>query len=244
MNRSKDLVQFFPWYCVNNVLNQGLVISWIYELRKRFFEYYDYFKSFQLNIQLEKGYQQAKLLSVKFPINLTRWTNTSYTSLRNETLAGTQILSQTCCLYYNHIYVLTFRLIHVLNFWLCFLFIREWDSTGGKKHDFFVWFHLFLLFENYLMNKGLQYTEGSCPILVGILLLTFHYRVALFQKKARKRNVMLVKTNKLEFLTIDQEFFSGDSTKCFMLFRVKRNIQSDVLNFQTNISVELILTFC
>ena len=55
---------------------------------------------------------------------------------------------------------------------------------------------------------------------------------------------MLVKTNKLEFLTIDQEFFSGDSTKCFVFFRVKRNMQSDVLNFQTNISVELILTFC
>ena len=70
LNRLSDVVYLFPWHCVNNVLNLGLVISWIYDLRKRIFEYYDYFESFQLNIRLEKGYQ-AKLLSVKCPINLT-----------------------------------------------------------------------------------------------------------------------------------------------------------------------------
>ena len=98
LNSSSDAVQFFPWYCVNNVLNLGLVISWIYDLRKWIFENYDYFVSFQLNIRLEKGYQ-AKLLLVKCSINLTSWTTTSYPSLRNEILTGTQILLQICCLY-------------------------------------------------------------------------------------------------------------------------------------------------
>ena len=70
LNRSSDVVQFFTWYCASNVQNLGLVISWIYDLRKRIFEYYDYFESCQLNIQLEKGYQQAKVVSVKCSVNL------------------------------------------------------------------------------------------------------------------------------------------------------------------------------
>ena len=54
---------------------------------------------------------------------------------------------------------------------------------------------------------------------------------------------MLVKTNKLESLAVDQEFFSGDSANCFVLFRAKRNMQSGVLNFQINASVDLFLAF-
>ena len=71
LNRSSDAVRFFLWYCANNVLNLVLVISGIYSVRKRISEYYEYFESLQLNIQLEKVYQQAKLLSVKCPVNLT-----------------------------------------------------------------------------------------------------------------------------------------------------------------------------
>ena len=70
-NRSSDGVQFFSWYCVNNILNLVLVISRIYYVRERISEYCEYFKSFQLNIQLEKVSQQAELLSVKCPVNLT-----------------------------------------------------------------------------------------------------------------------------------------------------------------------------
>ena len=80
LNRSSDGVQFFSWYCVNNILNLVLVISRIYYVRKRISEYCEYFKSFQLNIQLEKVSQQAELLSVKCPVNLTSWTTTGYTS--------------------------------------------------------------------------------------------------------------------------------------------------------------------
>ena len=54
---------------------------------------------------------------------------------------------------------------------------------------------------------------------------------------------MLVKTKKLEYLAVDQDFFSGDSTKCFVLFRAKRSMQPGVLNFETNVSVELFLAF-
>ena len=71
LNRSSDAVRFILWYCANNVLNLVLVISGIYSVRKRISEYYEYFESLQLNIQLEKVYQQAKLLSVKCPVNLT-----------------------------------------------------------------------------------------------------------------------------------------------------------------------------
>ena len=53
---------------------------------------------------------------------------------------------------------------------------------------------------------------------------------------------IVTETNKLEFLAVDQDFFSGDSTECFVLFRAKKNMQSGVLNFQTNVSVELFLT--
>ena len=55
-------------------------------------------------------------------------------------------------------------------------------------------------------------------------------------------NVMFVKTNKLEFLAIDHDFFS-EETKCFVLFRLKRNMQPDVHNFETNISIELFFAF-
>ena len=64
LNRPSDAAQFFFWYCVSNVLNPVLVISGIHDVRKRISEYYEYFESFYLNIQLEKVYQQAKLLSV------------------------------------------------------------------------------------------------------------------------------------------------------------------------------------
>ena len=40
---------------------------------------------------------------------------------------------------------------------------------------------------------------------------------------------MLVKTKKLEYLAVDQDFFSGDSTKCFVLFRAKRSMQTGFL---------------
>ena len=56
-------------------------------------------------------------------------------------------------------------------------------------------------------------------------------------------NVMLVKTNKLEFLAVDQDSFLGDSTKCFVLFRAKGSMQPAVLNFQTNVRVKLLLAF-
>ena len=54
---------------------------------------------------------------------------------------------------------------------------------------------------------------------------------------------MLVKTNKLEFLAVDQDSFLGDSTKCFVLFRAKGSMQPAVLNFQTNVRVKLLLAF-
>ena len=42
--------------CGNNVSNLTLVISGIYDVGKRNSEYYEYFESFQPNIQLENGY--------------------------------------------------------------------------------------------------------------------------------------------------------------------------------------------
>ena len=51
LNRSRDVMQFFSWYCANTIPNLSLVISEIYDLLKPISEY---FESFQLNIQLEK----------------------------------------------------------------------------------------------------------------------------------------------------------------------------------------------
>ena len=56
LNRSCDVMQFFSWHCANTVPNLSLVISGIYDVRKRKSEYHEYFKSFQLNIQLENNY--------------------------------------------------------------------------------------------------------------------------------------------------------------------------------------------
>ena len=53
-NRSRDVMQFLSWYYANNIPNLSLVISEIYDLLKQISEYFEYFESFQLNIQLEK----------------------------------------------------------------------------------------------------------------------------------------------------------------------------------------------
>ena len=57
LNRSRDVMQLFSWYCVNTVPNPILLISEIYDVLKRISEYFEYFESFQLNIQLERGDQ-------------------------------------------------------------------------------------------------------------------------------------------------------------------------------------------
>ena len=57
LNKSRDVMQFFSWYCVNTVPNPILLISEIYDVLKRISEYFEYFESFQLNIQLERGDQ-------------------------------------------------------------------------------------------------------------------------------------------------------------------------------------------
>ena len=136
-----------------------------------------------MNIQLEKVYQEAKLLSVKCPVNLTSWTSTGYTSLRYEALGLRYCRKKFFILQFIYIcwHLCWFRFL-IFDF-VSYLF-KESDSIR------FVWVDLFLLFENYLMNKELRYTEESCPILVGIPLLIFHYRVALFHKKATKRNLL------------------------------------------------------
>ena len=48
-------MQFLSWYCADTDQNLSLVISGIYDVRKRISEYYEYFESFQLYVQLEKG---------------------------------------------------------------------------------------------------------------------------------------------------------------------------------------------
>ena len=55
LNRSRHVMQFLSWYCANTVRNLSSVISKIYDVLKRISEYFEYFESFQLNIQLEKG---------------------------------------------------------------------------------------------------------------------------------------------------------------------------------------------
>ena len=62
--RSSDLVQFSSWYCAKNVVNLSLVISGIYVVSKRISEYYEYFKRFQLNIQLKKGYPESTTVHI------------------------------------------------------------------------------------------------------------------------------------------------------------------------------------
>ena len=133
LNRSSDGVQFFSWYCVNNILNLVLVISRIYYVRKRISEYCEYFKSFQLNIQLEKVSQQAELLSVKCPVNLTSWTTTGYTSLKYKTL-GLRSCRKNVLYITIHIYMcwpLGWFMFLIFDF-VSHLF-RESDSTGCKK---------------------------------------------------------------------------------------------------------------
>ena len=56
LNWPSDVMHLFSWYCVNTVPNLSSVISGIYDVFKQISEYYEYFESFQLNIQLEKGY--------------------------------------------------------------------------------------------------------------------------------------------------------------------------------------------
>ena len=65
---SRDVTQFFCWCCANTIPSLSLVISKIYDALKRISEYLEYFESFQLNIQLEKGYQKSpiKYLTISF----------------------------------------------------------------------------------------------------------------------------------------------------------------------------------
>ena len=60
-NRLGDIMQFLSWYCANT----SLVISEIYDVLKRISEYFVYFESFQLNIQLVIGYRNLVSLSVQ-----------------------------------------------------------------------------------------------------------------------------------------------------------------------------------
>ena len=43
LNRSRDVIEFLSWYCADTALNLRLVVSGIYNLRKRISEYYEYF---------------------------------------------------------------------------------------------------------------------------------------------------------------------------------------------------------
>ena len=43
LNRSRDVIYFLSWYCADTALNLRLVVSGIYNLRKRISEYYEYF---------------------------------------------------------------------------------------------------------------------------------------------------------------------------------------------------------
>ena len=63
-------MELFSWYCANTVPSLSLVISKIYDVRKQISEYFEYFESFHLNIQLEKGYQ-FRMLRSKFTKFLT-----------------------------------------------------------------------------------------------------------------------------------------------------------------------------
>ena len=49
--RSSNVVKYFSWYCANNVLSLSLVISGIYDVRKRMSEYYEYFERFNVLIK-------------------------------------------------------------------------------------------------------------------------------------------------------------------------------------------------
>ena len=69
-NRSHDVMQFLSWYCANTVPNLSLVISEIYDVLQRISEYFEYFESFQLNIQLEKGYPNIVYLNQLIDIEL------------------------------------------------------------------------------------------------------------------------------------------------------------------------------
>ena len=66
-NRSRDVMQFLSWYCANSL---SLVISEIYDVLQRISEYFEYFESFQLNIQLEKGYPNIVYLNQLIDIEL------------------------------------------------------------------------------------------------------------------------------------------------------------------------------
>ena len=66
LNRSRDVMHFLSWYCANIVPNLSLVISEIYDVLKRISEYFEYFESFQLTIQLEKGFQNNLVTSRQY----------------------------------------------------------------------------------------------------------------------------------------------------------------------------------
>ena len=66
LSRSRDVMQFLSWYCANIVPNLSLVISKIYDVLKRISEYFEYFESFQLTIQLEKGFQNNLVISRQY----------------------------------------------------------------------------------------------------------------------------------------------------------------------------------
>ena len=56
LNKSRDIMQFLSWYRANTFQNLSLVIHRIYDIPKRMSKYYELFESFQLNIDLEKGF--------------------------------------------------------------------------------------------------------------------------------------------------------------------------------------------
>ena len=55
---------------VRTVLSLSLVISEIYDVLQRISEYFEYFESFQLNIQLEKGCPNIVYLNQLIDIEL------------------------------------------------------------------------------------------------------------------------------------------------------------------------------
>ena len=57
-NRSRGIMQFLSRYFAKTVSNLGLVFSRIYDFRNWISENYEYFESFQSNIQPQKGYHQ------------------------------------------------------------------------------------------------------------------------------------------------------------------------------------------